>query len=105
MPSRRGQSYKYARLDCLSLRAIVAFGKTTLESRSDRRRFRNMVASPGKLAGTASLLLHFDLAYHPEVLVREMLGGRLSVSGKRHLAVQEVTPRRKVSPEPDDAAD
>ncbi len=53
----------------------------------------------------ASLLLHFDLAHHPEVLVREVMVGRLSVGRKRHLAVQEIMPRRKVSPEPNDAAD
>jgi hypothetical protein len=57
------------------------------------------------LAGTASLLLHFDFAHHPEVLVRGFSIGRLVVGREWHLAVQEITPGRKVSPEPDDAVD
>ena len=37
--------------------------------------------------------------------MRGFLIGRLAVGGERHLAVQEIMPGRKVSPEPDDAAD
>ena len=37
--------------------------------------------------------------------MRGFLIGRLAVGRERHLAVQEMTPGRKVSPEPDDAAD
>jgi len=37
--------------------------------------------------------------------MRGFLIGRLVVGRERHLAVQEITPGRKVLPEPDDAAD
>ena len=75
--------------------------------RGQRKDIRGQRSAARHIVGLdrVSLLLHFDLAHHPEVLMRAFLIGRLAVGGERHLAVQKIMPGRKISPEPDDAAD